>query len=153
MKKDILYCVYIVMSPVQIYSWMDTLVAQYPKLVTKQEIGRSYENRPMYVLKVRHVTSHLYYYIILDNTIMYNTIQYCTILYILLCFISFIRCYYIMSIDCCVCSSALEETSVLPSGWTQGSTPESGCPRPPGCGQPTRYNMPTRQWWKVTKYI
>ncbi|KAA8590347.1 hypothetical protein FQN60_014281 [Etheostoma spectabile] len=34
-----------------IYSWMDTLVAQYPKLVTKQDIGRSYENRPMYVLK------------------------------------------------------------------------------------------------------
>ncbi|XP_059191638.1 carboxypeptidase A4 [Centropristis striata] len=34
-----------------IYSWMDTLVAQYPKLVTKMEIGRSYENRPMYVLK------------------------------------------------------------------------------------------------------
>nr|XP_020449170.1 carboxypeptidase A2-like [Monopterus albus] len=34
-----------------IYSWMDTLVAQHPNLVTKQEIGRSYENRPMYVLK------------------------------------------------------------------------------------------------------
>nr|BAC53787.1 carboxypeptidase A2 [Paralichthys olivaceus] len=34
-----------------IYSWMDTLVAQYPHLVTKEEIGRSYENRPMYVLK------------------------------------------------------------------------------------------------------
>ncbi|KAL7403030.1 hypothetical protein ABVT39_023410 [Epinephelus coioides] len=34
-----------------IYSWMDTLVAQYPNLVSKQEIGRSYENRPMYVLK------------------------------------------------------------------------------------------------------
>ncbi|XP_070686353.1 carboxypeptidase A4 [Pempheris klunzingeri] len=34
-----------------IYSWMDTLVAQHPKLVTKVEIGRSYENRPMYVLK------------------------------------------------------------------------------------------------------
>ncbi|CAB1444401.1 unnamed protein product [Pleuronectes platessa] len=34
-----------------IYSWMDTLVAQYPQLVTKEEIGRSYENRPMYVLK------------------------------------------------------------------------------------------------------
>ncbi|XP_014847422.1 PREDICTED: carboxypeptidase A2-like [Poecilia mexicana] len=34
-----------------IYSWMDTLVAQHPNLVTKLEIGRSYENRPMYVLK------------------------------------------------------------------------------------------------------
>ncbi|XP_075945715.1 carboxypeptidase A4 [Anarhichas minor] len=34
-----------------IYSWMDTLVAEHPKLVTKQEIGRSYEDRPMYVLK------------------------------------------------------------------------------------------------------
>lgn len=34
-----------------IYRWMDTLVSQYPHLVSKQEIGRSYENRPMYVLK------------------------------------------------------------------------------------------------------
>ncbi|KAM7002795.1 carboxypeptidase A4 [Tautogolabrus adspersus] len=34
-----------------IYSWMDTLVAQYPNLVSKQDIGKSYENRPMYVLK------------------------------------------------------------------------------------------------------
>uniref|UniRef100_A0A672G059 Carboxypeptidase A1-like n=2 Tax=Salarias fasciatus TaxID=181472 RepID=A0A672G059_SALFA len=34
-----------------IYSWMDSLVAQYPKLVSKQEIGKSYENRSMYVLK------------------------------------------------------------------------------------------------------
>nr|XP_046251452.1 carboxypeptidase A4 [Scatophagus argus] len=34
-----------------IYSWMDTLVAEHPNLITKQEIGKSYENRPMYVLK------------------------------------------------------------------------------------------------------
>ncbi|XP_071781621.2 carboxypeptidase A4 [Centroberyx gerrardi] len=34
-----------------IYSWMDTLVAEHPNLVTKEEIGKSYENRPMYVLK------------------------------------------------------------------------------------------------------
>ncbi|XP_077423880.1 carboxypeptidase A4 [Vanacampus margaritifer] len=34
-----------------IYSWMDTLVARYPKLVTKELIGETYENRPMYVLK------------------------------------------------------------------------------------------------------
>ncbi|KAI9547556.1 carbamoyl-phosphate synthase (glutamine-hydrolyzing) cpa2 [Dissostichus eleginoides] len=34
-----------------IYSWMDTLVSKYSTLVTKLEIGRSYENRPMYVLK------------------------------------------------------------------------------------------------------
>uniref|UniRef100_A0A672ZTA9 Carboxypeptidase A2-like n=1 Tax=Sphaeramia orbicularis TaxID=375764 RepID=A0A672ZTA9_9TELE len=34
-----------------IYRWMDSLVSQYPHLVSKQEIGRSYENRPMYVLK------------------------------------------------------------------------------------------------------
>ncbi|KAM3609692.1 uncharacterized protein V6R79_018669 [Siganus canaliculatus] len=34
-----------------IYSWMDTLVAEHPNLVTKMDIGRSYENRPMYVLK------------------------------------------------------------------------------------------------------
>ncbi|KAK2880478.1 carboxypeptidase A4 [Channa argus] len=34
-----------------IYSFMDTLVAQHPNLVTKEKIGTSYENRPMYVLK------------------------------------------------------------------------------------------------------
>ncbi|KAK2842675.1 hypothetical protein Q5P01_012875 [Channa striata] len=34
-----------------IYSFMDTLVAQYPNLVSKEKIGTSYENRPMYVLK------------------------------------------------------------------------------------------------------
>ncbi|KAM6973343.1 carboxypeptidase A2-like [Aplochiton taeniatus] len=34
-----------------IYSWMDTLVADHPKLVTKEKIGTTYENRPMYVLK------------------------------------------------------------------------------------------------------
>lgn len=34
-----------------IYSWMDTLVAEHPNLVTKEEIGKSYENRPMYALK------------------------------------------------------------------------------------------------------
>lgn len=34
-----------------IYSWIDTLVADYPNLITKQHIGVTYENRPMYVLK------------------------------------------------------------------------------------------------------
>ncbi|XP_026884594.2 carboxypeptidase A4 [Electrophorus electricus] len=34
-----------------IYSWMDTLVSDYPNLVSKMLIGTSYENRPMYVLK------------------------------------------------------------------------------------------------------
>ncbi|KAG9346869.1 hypothetical protein JZ751_005796 [Albula glossodonta] len=34
-----------------IYSWMDTLVADHPSLVSKLQIGSSYENRPMYVLK------------------------------------------------------------------------------------------------------
>ncbi|KAK1169135.1 carboxypeptidase A1-like isoform X1 [Acipenser oxyrinchus oxyrinchus] len=34
-----------------IYEWMDTLVAQYPNLVSKINIGSTYEGRPMYVLK------------------------------------------------------------------------------------------------------
>ncbi|KAK6317875.1 hypothetical protein J4Q44_G00111660 [Coregonus suidteri] len=34
-----------------IYSWMDDLVAAHPNLVTKEQIGTSYEGRPMYVLK------------------------------------------------------------------------------------------------------
>uniref|UniRef100_A0A8C1WT80 Carboxypeptidase A4 n=1 Tax=Cyprinus carpio TaxID=7962 RepID=A0A8C1WT80_CYPCA len=34
-----------------IYSFMDTLVASHPNLITKVHIGNSYENRPMYALK------------------------------------------------------------------------------------------------------
>ncbi|XP_066505150.1 carboxypeptidase A4 isoform X2 [Hoplias malabaricus] len=34
-----------------IYNWMDTLVADHPTLVSKVQIGFSYEKRPMYVLK------------------------------------------------------------------------------------------------------
>lgn len=37
----------------QIYNFMDLLVAENPNLVSKLEIGRSTENRPLYVLKVR----------------------------------------------------------------------------------------------------
>ncbi|KYO38851.1 carboxypeptidase A5 [Alligator mississippiensis] len=35
----------------EIYSWMDDLVAQHPDLVSKIQIGESYEKRPLYVLK------------------------------------------------------------------------------------------------------
>ncbi|NWV71103.1 CBPA1 Carboxypeptidase, partial [Malurus elegans] len=35
----------------EIYSWMDTLVEDHPTLVSKIQIGQSYENRPLYVLK------------------------------------------------------------------------------------------------------
>ncbi|NXI37934.1 CBPA1 Carboxypeptidase, partial [Galbula dea] len=35
----------------EIYSWMDTLVAHHPSLVSKIQIGQSYENRSLYVLK------------------------------------------------------------------------------------------------------
>ncbi|XP_048864792.1 carboxypeptidase A2-like [Brienomyrus brachyistius] len=35
----------------EIYSWMDSLVAGHPHLVTKVPIGYSYEKRPMYALK------------------------------------------------------------------------------------------------------
>ncbi|XP_051975121.1 carboxypeptidase A4 [Xyrauchen texanus] len=35
----------------EIYSFMDTLVASHPNLVSKVQIGNSYENRPMYALK------------------------------------------------------------------------------------------------------
>ncbi|XP_004677102.1 PREDICTED: carboxypeptidase A1 [Condylura cristata] len=35
----------------EIYSFMDMLVAENPQLVSKMEIGRTYENRPIYVLK------------------------------------------------------------------------------------------------------
>ncbi|XP_066561257.1 carboxypeptidase A1 [Amia ocellicauda] len=35
----------------EIYSWMDMLVNENPTLASKIEIGRSYEKRPLYVLK------------------------------------------------------------------------------------------------------
>ncbi|XP_062435011.1 carboxypeptidase A1-like [Rhea pennata] len=35
----------------EIYDWMETLVAAHPNLVTKLQIGQSYEKRPLYVLK------------------------------------------------------------------------------------------------------
>ncbi|NXP55503.1 CBPA1 Carboxypeptidase, partial [Heliornis fulica] len=35
----------------EIYDWMDTLVDGHPNLVSKFQIGQSYENRPLYVLK------------------------------------------------------------------------------------------------------
>uniref|UniRef100_A0A8C3BCC9 Carboxypeptidase A2 n=1 Tax=Cairina moschata TaxID=8855 RepID=A0A8C3BCC9_CAIMO len=35
----------------EIYSWLDTLVANHPGLVSKIQIGESYEKRPLYVLK------------------------------------------------------------------------------------------------------
>ncbi|XP_053111689.1 carboxypeptidase A1-like [Hemicordylus capensis] len=35
----------------EIYSWMDDFVAENPELVSKIQIGQSYEGRPIYVLK------------------------------------------------------------------------------------------------------
>ncbi|NXT80712.1 CBPA1 Carboxypeptidase, partial [Zapornia atra] len=35
----------------EIYDWMDTLVDDHPNLISKLQIGQSYENRPLYVLK------------------------------------------------------------------------------------------------------
>ncbi|KAM8973237.1 carboxypeptidase A1-like [Pelodytes ibericus] len=35
----------------EIYSWIDSLVAEYPNLVSKVDIGHSYEGRPIYALK------------------------------------------------------------------------------------------------------
>ncbi|NXG64380.1 CBPA1 Carboxypeptidase, partial [Hemiprocne comata] len=35
----------------EIYDWMDRLVEDHPNLVSKLQIGQSYENRPLYVLK------------------------------------------------------------------------------------------------------
>ncbi|XP_039617314.1 carboxypeptidase A1-like [Polypterus senegalus] len=35
----------------EIYNWMDELASEYPHLVTKEQIGSSYEGRPLYILK------------------------------------------------------------------------------------------------------
>ncbi len=39
---------------------MDTLVASHPNLITKVHIGNSYENRPMYALKVKSDTVQIF---------------------------------------------------------------------------------------------
>ncbi|NXY76077.1 CBPA1 Carboxypeptidase, partial [Glareola pratincola] len=36
----------------EIYDWMDVLVDDHPNLISKIQIGQSYEKRPLYVLKV-----------------------------------------------------------------------------------------------------
>ncbi|XP_040270258.1 carboxypeptidase A1-like, partial [Bufo bufo] len=35
----------------EIYSWIDSLLMEYPKLVSRIDIGQSYEGRPIYALK------------------------------------------------------------------------------------------------------
>ncbi|POI33255.1 hypothetical protein CIB84_002992 [Bambusicola thoracicus] len=42
----------------EIYDWMDTLVADHPNLVSKIQIGESYEKRPLYVLKLAEDYGH-----------------------------------------------------------------------------------------------
>lgn len=39
--------------PSQIYEFIDQLVTENPQLVSKIQIGNTYEGRPIYVLKVR----------------------------------------------------------------------------------------------------
>lgn len=51
----------------QIYSWMDSMVAGHPNLISKVQIGSSFENRPMYVLKVR-----IFFYIYMIMIFFYS---------------------------------------------------------------------------------
>lgn len=46
--------------PPQIYDFMDLLVAEHPELVSKLQIGSSYEGRPIYVLKVMGTCKWMY---------------------------------------------------------------------------------------------
>ncbi len=46
---------------------MDTLVASHPNLITKVHIGNSYENRPMYALKVKSGTVQIMWWWTLFN--------------------------------------------------------------------------------------
>lgn len=61
---------------------MDTLVASHPNLISKVKIGSTYENRPMYALKVNRLCDHK---LITDWYL-------CTYLYIyLICYILLMR--------------------------------------------------------------
>ena len=42
----------------QIYDFLDLLVAENPHLVSKIQIGNTYEGRPIYVLKVTSTCEH-----------------------------------------------------------------------------------------------
>lgn len=46
--------------PPQIYDFMDLLAAEHPQLVSKLQIGSSYEGRPIYVLKVTGTCQWMY---------------------------------------------------------------------------------------------
>ena len=103
------------LSPVQIYSWMDTLVAKNPNLITKLNIGKTYEGRPMYVLKVRRTRGKITACFCQKCAAK----QYQEFLLMLKKSNPYVSLLVVFS-------SALEERTVLPSGSTLASTPESG---------------------------
>lgn len=53
-------------TPQEIFDWMDSLVADFPGVVTVETIGESYEKRPMKLLKISKKT-------VLEITIAYHS--------------------------------------------------------------------------------
>lgn len=43
-------------TPQEIFDWMDSLVEEFPGVVTVETIGESYEKRPMKLLKISKKT-------------------------------------------------------------------------------------------------
>lgn len=43
-------------TPQEIFDWMDSLVVDFPGVVTVETIGESYEKRPMKLLKISKKT-------------------------------------------------------------------------------------------------
>lgn len=123
----------IFLTSFQIYSFQDMLVAENPKLVSKMVIGQSYEGRLLNVLKVEgHFRKSSLF---LNQTMTSNgkgnhttnTFTVCA----LLCLSS--------SSAFCLYSSALVEATVLLSGSTPESMPESGSPLPVALCSPRRW--------------
>lgn len=94
---------------------MDSLVASHPNLISKVKIGSTYENRPMYALKVNRLCHHKHR--------LQTDIYLCIYVYLF-------DLLYIFNVS----SSALVERKGLQSGLMLESMPGSGFLMPQQCG-------------------
>lgn len=134
--------------PLQIYAELDRLAAEYGSIVSKLQIGQSYEKRPLYVLKVRHSSPN-----VCERAGVHTPTYMCVIDAVQSEAPRSIRgvpdqkeSARALKLSVSFDSSALAGATVLRSGWTPGSIPESGLPKRAPCGSLER-SLP--QGWIV----
>lgn len=115
------------------------LVAENPNFVSKIVIGQSYEGRPLNVLKVKNNNKQakLQLHNRAERTLKLKKAKPPILFWQEFspsCCSSFFICNEVCYFPFLSCSSALVEPTVLPSGSTLESTPESGSLRPAGYG-------------------